>query len=499
MIPTRKICRHLAPFLTWCLVAVSFICLAIEPARWLLETWADPAFDSAGGHFLAVAAGLAIWSASSPRETEAPSRTSLWWCLPAAAGLRLAGHLLVIPALGALVLPVGAYALGRLGDLSHRRRAVSPFWLAGLVGLTVPFEHFVKRLAGYGLQHVAADGTCSLLRLVYSDVTCNGLDIALQGRNIFVALPCSGVRGLILYSILFTGLAALVRPSIRQAILGFGAAVTAAIVVNCLRISLLAVGLAHEASLGIDVMQQPWHMSVGLACLPLGFAQVALWARWVAQSPSKQNEPPHTGYAAKHPWLRLAAAVTFFAVTLALPFTPRHPLDVSDTNAELELPARLADFSAQSRDLHPVERKHFTRFGGEALEASYGPHTLLVVETSAPLRHLHAPDEWLGDLDYSVESSGRADGILPAARYLVEAPGGRRWILDVTFVSEQGRLATSVSEAIWYWLSSPTTTWRVLYRFHPDGLSRDHVARFDRSVAEHSRFIAPWRTSGAGF
>ncbi len=289
MISMRTVRRHPVWLLPGFLVAAGFIGLAFEPAEWLVETWADPAYDSAGGHLLAVAAGLAIWSASSPRETEARSARNLWWCLPIAAGLRLTGHTLVIPALGALVVPIGVYALGRLASLGERRRAVSPFWLAVLVGLTLPVEYTVKRLIGHGLQHIAADGTCSLLRLGYSDVTCTGLDIALRGRAIFVALPCSGIRGLVLYTIFFAGLAALVHPSLRQSVVGLALAVTSAVVVNCMRIALLAAGLAHEGTLGIDVMQQPWHMGVGFACLPFGLAQVGIWAHWVAQTSPGQN------------------------------------------------------------------------------------------------------------------------------------------------------------------------------------------------------------------
>jgi hypothetical protein len=103
------------------------------------------------------------------------------------------------------------------------------------------------------------------------------------------------------------------------------------------------------------------------------------------------------------------------------------------------------------RPLRPVEQEHFTKHGGDGLKANYGPHTLLAVETSTPLRHLHAPDEWLGDIGYTVESTGRTDGILPASRYRVETPEDRRWQLDVTFVSERGRQATSVPEAKWCW------------------------------------------------
>lgn len=488
MLSIRNVRRHSVWLLSWSLVAAGFTFLALEPRRWLVETWADPSYGSAGGHFLAVAAGLAIWSASSPPEPRAPSARNLWWCLPAAASLRLAGHLLIVPAIGALVIPVGVYALGRLARLSQRRRAVSPVWLAMLVGLTLPVEHIVKRLVGYGLQHIAADGTCSLLRLVYSNVTCNGLDIALQGQEIFVALPCSGARGLLLYTIFFVGLAALVRPSVRQAAAGLGVAVTASVVVNCLRIALLAAGLAHGATLGVDVMQKPWHMAVGFACLPFGLAQVGIWAHWVARASPEQNRSPDASEPADCQAPRLIAVVSFVAVAVAIPSTPKYPVDAAGSNLEPALPDQLAGFSAEPNDLLPVERDHFTKLGGDVAKASYGPHTLLLVESSTPLRHLLVPDEWLGDIGYSVESAGHTVGPIPANSYRVKSPDGRRWQLDATFVSERGRLATRPSEAIWYWLRSPTTTWRALYRLHPDTLEPGHIDKFDRSLADYSQF-----------
>ena len=481
----RRRCRKLHEEVgRWVLIAGAAF-LVIEPAIWLEKTWAHTGYDSAGGHFFIVAAGLAIWSLTSCFRDDAAAPSLPWGWVGVALVLQLFGHLLAIPYISALAIPVGVYALGQLAGLDRRRRAISPFWLAIFVGLTLPVEHVVKRLFGFGLQHLAAEGACNLLGLVYTDIICAGLDITLRGHELFVDLSCSGARTLLLFSFLFAGLAAVLRPSARQAAAGFGLALSVGFLVNALRISLLTAGLANEPWLGFNVMERPWHMRVGLACLPFGFVPMALWARWVQRTPpadrdTRTRQTPDTDTVT-----RAAVTTSAVAVALVVLFVPQFPVHMSDSVGPLELPAQLAGHSQQPRATNDVERRYFERYGGRVLVADYGPHTLLVVETNAPLRHLHTPEQWLGDAGFSVQKLGHTPGLLPADTYRIdrtERGEGRR--LDVTYVSDSGHIATSVAEAIWYWLSAPGTTWRAYIRFHPPDTAPSRRAAFDTQLSQ---------------
>jgi len=468
-------------FLAGLLSVAGVAVLGYEPALWLQETWAKSSFDSAGGHFTAIVVGLFAWSATSPVVEEAPP-VDLRTHLAAAVAFRCLGQLLVVPVLGALALVVVVYALARVLHLGRRRRAVSPRWLAVLFGLTLPVEYFAKRLFGYGLQKLATDASCRLLHIFYTDLQCAAVELTLLGERVFVDSPCSGARTLVLFFILFAALAALLQPSRRRAAAGAGLAVLAAFCVNCLRIALLAAGLAHRPWLGVDVMAQPWHMAVGLGCLPLGCAVLGLWARGVSRS-RDETDAPDARRSVPRPVVGVVAATAFLGASVAASVAPHAPVDVAAPAPRIELPDRLAGELKQPRELRPVQRRQFEQFGGGAARADYGPQTLLVVETPAPLRHLHAPDEWLGDIGYTVERTGRLGGPLPGESYRATAHDRRTLRIQVTFLSSCGRVATSVPEAVWQWLANPQSTWRAIYRIRPATTPPIQFAAFDRHLA----------------
>ncbi len=467
-------------------LAVGAAVLAFEPVVWLVRTWFAPAYDSPGGLIFAVAAALFAWSVSSPRVENATSTRHAWWLLAATAAVRLAGRVLAIHVLGALALTVDVYALGVLCGLDRRERAVSPLWLAVLFGFSLPVERIFQRLIGYALQHVSAAGACSLLHVGFHDVACAGVGITLAGKEVLVDLPCSGARGLVLLSVLFAGLAALTRPTTRQAMVGLGLAVVSALVANSVRIAALAVGLAFPDTVGVDVMAQPWHDLVGLAALAFGVLPLVWWARLVQQDVRLANSPrrgeaPSVVREAEGGRFWLAALV--LAAALGVVVAPREPVDVARPIDTIDLPQRLDGHPAARQPLSDMERDYFTQFGGAAAKASYGAHTLLVVRTSAPLRHLHAPNECLAGAGFDVDTVGVTGRNLPGATYLATAPDGSRWRVVVTYVSERGERATNVSEVIWRWMQHPGTTWTAIERMHPAAAPLADDEAFDATVA----------------
>jgi exosortase/archaeosortase family protein len=291
--------KHPTARLTGALFLVGAIILAVEPLLWLVRTWTEPAYDSPGGWIFLVAAGLFAWSVTSPLAGERPSTRHALWLLGITALVRLASQLLALNVLGALALVIDVYALSVLAGLAHRKRAVSPLWIAGLFAFSLPVERIFQRLIGYALQHVSAAGSCGILGMIFDDVACSGVEIMLAGKQVLVDLPCSGARGLVLLSVLFCGLAAVARPTARQALAGLGLAVLSALVANSIRIAALAIGLAFPQVVGVDVMATPWHDLIGLAALAFGLVPLVMWARAVRDTaPDHPTSPPRGGEVA---------------------------------------------------------------------------------------------------------------------------------------------------------------------------------------------------------
>ena len=73
----------------------------------------------------------------------------------------------------------------------------------------------------------------------------------------------------------------------------------------------------------------------------------------------------------------------------------------------IELPGHIDGYrSTPVQAARQRTQAYFIKYGGSAQKAFYGPHQLLMVRTSAPLRHLHAPDECLRGLGMKVEYLG---------------------------------------------------------------------------------------------
>src|SRR5262249_16530168 len=150
---------------------------------------------------------------------------------------------------------------------------------------------------------------------------------------------------------------------------------------------------------------------------------------------------------------------------------PRHPLDVAPAAVSIDAPARIGPFTAAPVALSERERAYFPQYGGGAGKAGYGPYALLLTRTKAPLRHLHAPDECLRGLGFKVDYLGARFAPLPTASYRATAPDGRVYRVEVTFVSNKGRVALSVAEAVWAWLGDRSTEWGAVERISPESVS----------------------------
>ncbi len=452
------------------LFAAGVILLAVHPVVWLVRSWFEPAYGSYGSVIFALVLVLFLWSVTSPRYRPPISRQRAVVLFAVTAAVRATGQVLAVNVIGAVALVLDVYALGLLFGLEQRRRALSPGWLAVLFAFALPLERIAQRTIGYILQQVSAGAACGVLGLAPDPVQCEGVRILLAGRDVVVDLPCSGAQGLLLLLLLFAALAALARPTLLGASLGLGVTLVSAVAANVVRITALALGLAYpEQWGGIAVMAAPWHELIGFLALALGATPVLLWARtaYTGHTADARTSVIVTRSRLYRQGAGTRLGLAFLLVAAVIVSLPSRPIDVARPSASPALPASIAGLAAIPSTLTDLERHYFSRYGGGAVRAQYGPFGLLVVRTSAPLRHLHAPDECLAGAGHRVRYVGMTRTGVPTAVYRSVDPHGGRWRVSVTYVSERGEIATSVAEAVWRWLQEPGTPWTMVQRVVP--------------------------------
>ena len=450
--------------------------LAGEPLLWLIGTWYRPGYEGIGGAVFVAVLALFVWSTSSPLlGARRPVGIVPVIALCISASLRLAGQLLDIDVLGALLLCVDVYVLAHLAGLSQRRRALSPFWLAVLFCFALPIEPLVQRLLGYALQHVSAWLACGLLTPFTDGLVCAGLRLAIDERDVLVDLPCSGAQILSLCALIFAGVNAL-RPLRLSATIVFAAvAATIALLGNALRVAVLALGIAHGETLGVDVMAPVPHNAIGM--IVVAAVAVALMAVSAALARYSRPCPPRaasgraptfpresTSYRSLGSVLLSVCFLTFALLVSAL--QPR-PVDVSPRLLPPEVPPAAAGFFGVSKPLTPREQRYFTQFGGGAERIAYGPFGLLLVATESPLRHLHDPTICLRGNGFDVRLLG-TDHSRATTVYAATGPSSSAaYAVHVSYVSDRGGVASSVSEVVWHWLVNGGGRWTMVQRIFP--------------------------------
>lgn len=340
------------------LITISFILasliLAYDPLIWLVKSWFDISYQSTGAFYLIGIVGLIAWSATSPvLKTSYQHHQSAVLLLLLSAIIRLASQVLAINFIGGIALALDVFAILTLLQMSNRARPVSAFWLSILFLFTLPIERILQRILGYPLQEFSAVGACSLLGLMFDNLTCEGVRIQVANQDVLVDLPCSGTVGLMLSMAFMVGLNALYRPKLSVAALWFIIAAILSILGNALRISLLAVGLVHQETLGIDVMAQPTHDLLGYFTIGLSFLPILIF----------YNPKP----ALKYSWFELpniklpkylscGFGILFVAFAVTIIMLPRQAFDVSRKLDPIDLPISLNDEFGETQALAEIEK-----------------------------------------------------------------------------------------------------------------------------------------------
>jgi exosortase len=461
-------------------VVASFI-LAVAPVHWLITTWFDPSYQSTGIVYLVVIVVLIVWSASSPVTNQiTANRKNAVTLLLVSALLRLTSQVMAINILGGIALALDVFAILVLFNMPNRKRPLSPFWVSVLFLFTLPFERVLQRLLGYPMQEISAAGTCNLLGVFFDDLICNGVRLQVAAQDVLVDLPCSGTASLMLSGAFAVLLNAIYRPSLRHALLWGAITLVLAILGNILRITLLAVGLVQQDYLfGLDVMAQPLHDLIGYATIVVSLLPLLIFYK---PKPARPHQWPAVFRFNYSKGITRAAALGFVVLALVVVSLPRQALDVSVSIAQLYMPSNLNGQMGQNQPLEPVERQYFKKFGGRAQKALFGPLALTLVQTTSPLRHLHAPEDCLRGLGYKIEFLGTRFEPVPTALYRATGSGGDKWHVAITFTASSGYATSNVAEAIWHWLKFPKTEWTSIQRITPWALLDNERQAYEAAV-----------------
>jgi exosortase O len=470
--------------------------LAYEPVHWLVQTWQDPAYDSKGFLIFMVCAGLFLWSVTSPRKLAYLENTR--WAvilLAATALIRLIGQVFAVNIIGALALVIDVYALATLAGVQHRERPISSGWLAICFLFVLPLERVMQHTIGFGLQSLSAGSACLILGGLFDNVSCHGVRILINQKDVLVDLPCSGARTLLLLQLFYAACMTVVRPNLISGLFGFCVTLFSSLWINIFRIMALAVGIAYpEMVFSVDVMAEPGHSLLGLMALALGCLPILFWARLTQDTHPRRliadSTPKGSPSCAKvvrlafhklktHP---VAMALSFLMVAGGIVSLPKTPIDVARPNIKISLPTMIDNHKGIPSPLLPKEKIYFTQYGGAAAKASYGNNGLMLIQTSSPLRHLHSPDECLRGLGFEVQHVGISYDTIPTAVYKATTTEGQSYRIAVSFISDQDHHTSNVSEAVWRWVQEPDTVWSAVQRISPWEQDVSITHRWDRAV-----------------
>jgi exosortase/archaeosortase family protein len=360
--------------------------------------------------------------------------------------------------------------------------------VAALFCFSLPVEPIVQRLLGYGLQQLSAGLACSILTPFFADLVCTGVRLQVANQDVLVDLPCSGAQLMSTTALVTCLVNALARPGGCWGLASILFSLAVALLGNAVRVSLLAAGIAKESTLGFSVMAPVPHESIGLVVVFATSALIVCFSRYyrIASHATSSSRSALANLLS-----RRRATFAFLFLTFALTIGAIHPqpVDKSPPLPPPEMPRVAAGFLRQSDALTLMETDYFTRYGGSAARASYGPFGLLLVSTASPLRHLHDPTICLSAMGYSVQLLGtdhnsgatvyRAS--LDTNESLPEPGAVDAYTIYVTYLSSSGVQALSIAEVVWLWAKNPREHWTMVQRIVPEHatVDTDSAAEFE--------------------
>ena len=239
----------------------------------LASKWsADPQYSH--GFLVPVIAAWICWSRYRAEDCESWSPS--WWGLPVllcGLGIRLFGTYFYFEWLdGASLLPTVAGLCLVVGGWT----ALKVCW-PGVVflGFMLPLPYTLEIALAGPLQSLATSASTYALQTLGCTAVAEGNVILLENIRIGVAEACSGLRMLVVFFAICTGVAMMLRRSVWERITIVVSAVPIALACNCIRI--VITGLMHLA-FGQELADRVFHDVSGWLMMPmaLGFVWLEL-------------------------------------------------------------------------------------------------------------------------------------------------------------------------------------------------------------------------------
>ncbi len=377
--------------------------------QWMVARMSDGSDDPLG--LLAIAAlGLLLWTVR--HELRAAPR--LGWLLLASAGTLIASFssvASVLPPLATGLIAVLAWACGLLAFLP-RRIAVVP--VIGLAVLALPLLSSLQFYAGYPLRVVTAEISSWLLTPGFETMR-EGTTLVIDGRQVIVDAPCSGVQMVWLGYFTACAVALWTGRCDRSFVARLPVVGLTVLLGNVVRNSVL---LALEAT---DRPLSPWaHEVWGLAVLAMVCGMIV----WTMAGGVERKAGLHSrstgGFLLQNRFVDRIAHKALFAVamTASLLFgfadlmlgsqTPPSPTEASLSSGTADFGEWAATWDGnplRPMALSAVEHRFAQQFPGSIARMTDGDSLFVLRRVDAPTRMLHPAVDCYRALGYRIDQA----------------------------------------------------------------------------------------------
>lgn len=422
--------------------------------RWMGARMRDGSDDPLG--LLAIAAlAVLVWTVR--RELRATPR--LGWLLLASVGTLAASVLdggAVLPPLATGLIAVLAWSCGLLAFLPRRTAA---FPVVGLAVLALPLLSSLQFYAGYPLRVVTAEASRWLLMPGF-DVTREGSTLVIDGLQVIVDAPCSGVQMVWLGYFTACVVALGVHRGDRSFIARLPVVGLSVLAGNILRNSVLV---------GFEGAGQPlasWAHDVwGLALLAAVCGSIAWTMGWDAAPREARRRTSSGGFLLQNRFVDRVAHKTLFAVAMMLSLVGGFAGAASSAASAPPSGGRFNEWPVawDGSPLRPmaltdVEHRFAQQFPGAIVRMTDGERMFVLRRVDVPTRMLHPAVDCYRALGYSIDharlerdTQARMWRCFSAAK---KQAGGQGQTLRVCerIVDADGIAFTDTSA--WYWAAA---------------------------------------------
>lgn len=443
--------------------------------RWMAARMRDGSDDPLG--LLAIAAlALLLWTVR--RELRATPR--LGWLLLASVGTLAASMLDGGPALSPLATGLIAVLAWSCGLLAFLPRRTAAFPVVGLAVLALPLLSSLQFYAGYPLRVVTAEASRWLLMPRF-DVTREGSTLVVDGLQVIVDAPCSGVQMVWLgyFTACVVGLR--VRRGDRSFIARLPVVGLSVLAGNIVRNSVL-VGFE-----GAGQPLAPWAHDVwGLALLAAVCGSIAwalTWEKTGSTAPEKAcRHASAGGFLLQNRFIDRVAHKMLFSVAMTLSLIGGFAGGASSASSTAPSGGRFNEWPAawDGAPLRPmaltgVEQRFAQQFPGAIARMTDGERLFVLRRVDAPTRMLHPAVDCYRALGYRIDharlerdAQERIWRCFSAAKKQTGRQGQTLRVCE-RIVDADGTAFTDTSA--WYWAAAGGRSqgpWQAVTRVEPE-------------------------------